>query len=97
MEILEGMDLMKYFDTVIGGDSCPTMKPDPAPLLICAERLRGGHPIYVGDSETDAAAATNANMAFALFSGGYRKTPTDRIQHDFLFSDFASLTKYAVE
>lgn len=92
--ILDGLGLTQYFDVIVGGDTYPTMKPDPAPLHGCAEQL-GGSVIYVGDSETDALAASNAGMTFALFSGGYRNTPTAEMAHDFLFDDFAQLTEYA--
>ncbi|PHS04049.1 MAG: phosphoglycolate phosphatase [Blastopirellula sp.] len=95
--ILDGLKMLPYFDAVIGGDSCSTMKPDPAPLLLCAEELGGIDPIYVGDSETDAATATNADVTFALFSGGYRKSPTDNIDYDFLFEDFTKLTEFAIK
>jgi len=91
--ILDGLDLTRFFDFIAGGDTYPTMKPDPAPLHGCAAAL-GGDSIYVGDSETDEKTATNAAMTFALFEGGYRKTPVGEMQHDLLFTDFADLTKF---
>jgi phosphoglycolate phosphatase len=94
--ILDGLNLTQYFDVVVGGDSYPTHKPDPAPLLGCMEKLGAdkANTIYVGDSETDALTAKNAGMTFALFSGGYRKTPCEALRHHFLFDDFAALTPY---
>lgn len=94
--ILDGLNLTQYFDVIVGGDTYPTLKPDPAPLHGCAEQL-GGNAIYVGDSETDALAAANAKMTFALFSGGYRNSSTDDMTHDFLFSSFNDLTKFALK
>lgn len=91
--ILDGLGLTPYFDFIAGGDTYPTMKPDPAPLHGCAAAL-GGEAIYVGDSETDEKTATSAGMTFALFDGGYRKTATSDMAHDFLFSDFAALTRF---
>jgi phosphoglycolate phosphatase len=94
--ILDGLNLTQYFDVVVGGDTYSTHKPDPEPLLGCMEKMGAdmANTIYVGDSETDALTAKNADMTFALFSGGYRKTPVEELRHHFLFDDFATLTPY---
>ncbi len=96
LTILDGLNLTKYFDVVVGGDTYATHKPDPEPLLGCMEKMGAdmANTIYVGDSETDALTAKNADMTFALFSGGYRKTPCADLRHHFLFDDFAALTPY---
>ncbi len=96
LTILEGLDLSKYFDVVVGGDTYAHHKPHPAPLLGCVEQLSVdmGDCIYVGDSETDVQAASNANMTFALFEGGYRETPVAELKHDFLFDHFDKLTEF---
>jgi pyrophosphatase PpaX len=52
------------FETVVGGDETERHKPDPAPLLLAAERL-GADPretAYVGDSPFDVRAAKAAGM-----------------------------------
>jgi pyrophosphatase PpaX len=52
------------FETVVGGDETERHKPDPEPLLLCAERL-GADPAttaYVGDSPFDVRAAKAAGM-----------------------------------
>ncbi|WP_299419727.1 phosphoglycolate phosphatase [uncultured Shimia sp.] len=94
MHVLEGLDLVKYFDVVVGGDSFEKRKPDPLPLL----ETIGGRPIgdvlYVGDSEVDAETAQRAGVTFALFTEGYRKSPVAEIPHDVHFSawkDFLSV------
>jgi len=94
--ILDGLGLSDYFDVVVGGDTYGHHKPHPAPLLGCLEQLGVdiADCIYVGDSETDAATASNANMTFALFEGGYRKTPVAELPHDFSFDHFDGLTDY---
>lgn len=93
--ILDGLGLTQYFDFIAGGDTYPTMKPDPAPLHGCAKAL-GGEVVYVGDSETDEQTAANANMCFALFEGGYRKTPVSEMRHHLRFTDFSDLTKFVI-
>jgi len=96
LTILDGLDLTKYFDVVVGGDTYPTHKPDAQPLLGCMEKMGAdmANTVYVGDSETDALTAKNADMTFALFSGGYRKTPVEELRHHFLFDHFDTLTPY---
>lgn len=91
VQVLEALDLAKYFDIVIGGDSLPCRKPDPAPLLATFSGLEGAGLVYVGDSEVDAATARAAGMDFALYTKGYRKAPLAALPHRFAFDDFATL------
>lgn len=88
VQILDALDLSRFFPVVIGGDSLPQKKPDPAPLHAAFAAL--GQPlVYVGDSEVDAEAAQAAGLRFALYTGGYRKRPVHELPHDVLFDDFA--------
>ena len=52
------------FEVVVGGDETERHKPDPAPLLLAAERLgvEPGASAYVGDSPFDVRAARAAGM-----------------------------------
>lgn len=65
VEILKGLGQMPHFDAVVGGDSLPTRKPDPAGL----RRLQGaaGSPsarmLLVGDSVVDVETARAAGIA----------------------------------
>ena len=91
--VLEGLGLAPYFAAVVGGDTLPVLKPDPAPLRLCAERL-GAVPeqvIYIGDSEVDAATAQAAGVEFWLFTGGYRRTDAQDIPATVRFDAFADL------
>ena len=94
--ILDGLNLTQYFDVIVGGDTYPSLKPDPTPLLGCAQKLNSHPALYVGDSETDALTAANAKMEFALYSGGYRNSSTDEMAHDFLFHHFDQFREYAL-
>ncbi|WNK00877.1 phosphoglycolate phosphatase [Thalassospiraceae bacterium LMO-JJ14] len=96
LEVLKRLDLVVYFDVVIGGDSLASRKPDPAPLLAAFDRLGAdiSNGLYVGDSEVDAATAAAAHCDFALFSGGYRKTPVEQLQARYVFDSFEALTDY---
>jgi len=83
------------FRVVIGGDSLPIRKPDPAPLLAAVTQLGlgVGDVLFVGDSEVDAETAQRAGIAFALFTEGYRKTDVAALPHQHVFSDFSALPK----
>ncbi|HPD91490.1 MAG: phosphoglycolate phosphatase [Rhodobacter sp.] len=83
------------FETVLGGDSLPVNKPDPAPLRATLAGLGEGPAVYVGDSEVDAATAQAAGVPFALFTSGYRKTPVAEIAHQRAFEDWADLPAIA--
>ncbi|MFO1132843.1 MAG: phosphoglycolate phosphatase [Hyphomicrobiales bacterium] len=93
-QILDALDLSPYFDVVIGGDSLPVKKPDPAPLLAAFAALPGTPLCYVGDSEVDAQTADAARLDFALFTQGYRKAPIHALRHSFAFDRFDELLAY---
>lgn len=70
--ILEGIGLARYFSVILGGDSLPVRKPDPAPLLHALARM--GNPeaaVMVGDSEIDIAAARAAGLPVAAVMWGF--------------------------
>lgn len=90
-EILAQLGLAGHFGTVVGGDTLPVKKPDPAPLHRSLADLDAAQAIYVGDSETDALTASAAGMPFLLFTLGYRKSAVEQIAHDHAFDDFARL------
>jgi len=91
LEILATLGLRQYFGKVIGGDSLPQKKPDPAPLLAACEGI-GRPALFVGDSEVDAATAAAAGLPFALFTKGYRKAPVADLPHALAFDDYSELS-----
>src|SRR3954454_25076821 len=72
-KILDVLGLTNFFREILGGDSLPSRKPDPAGLHILAGRL--GVPVerllLVGDTWVDAETAHNAGCAFALVEWGF--------------------------
>jgi phosphoglycolate phosphatase len=76
MRLLEGLDLLKYFPEVIGGDTPFGRKPDPAALLALMSRA-GATPdttLLVGDSPVDLATAqrAEARVCLARYGFGFR-------------------------
>jgi phosphoglycolate phosphatase len=90
-DILRAFGLADRMRVVVGGDTLPVHKPDPAPLHRAFAALPDGPQLYVGDSEVDAATARAAGVPFALFSGGYRKSPVEDMPHDHLFDHWDDL------
>jgi len=71
------------FETVVGGDETERHKPDPAPLLLAAERM-GIDPAtaaYVGDSPFDIRAAKAARMHAIAVTWG-RIHERDRLERE---------------
>ncbi len=89
--VLAHFGLIGRFASVIGGDSLPQRKPDPAPLLQCMQELQVADALFVGDSEVDAETAKRAGVGFALFTEGYRKADVTSLPHLLAFDDFRSL------
>ncbi|WP_375186457.1 phosphoglycolate phosphatase [Pseudooceanicola sp.] len=90
--VLDHFDLAGFFEVVIGGDTLPVRKPDPAPLLTAYDRAaRDGPRIFVGDSEIDAETAEAAGVPFLLYTEGYRKAPAEALPHHARFDQFDTL------
>lgn len=71
--LLDEMALSPRCAVLIGGDTLPTRKPDPAPLLEACQRL-GADPasaVYVGDDRRDIEAARAAGMRSVGAAWGY--------------------------
>jgi phosphoglycolate phosphatase len=74
--ILDGLNVLSQFVAVLGGDSLPVRKPDPAGLLhLCA--LTGVQPerlLLVGDSPIDLHTARSAGAGFCGVAWGFGLT-----------------------
>lgn len=90
-KVLTAMGFDTYFTAVVGGDTLPQRKPDPAPLLETMRLLGAEHCLYVGDSEVDAHTAAAANMPFALFTQGYCHVPHASLPSVALFDQWRNL------
>ncbi|SNY91642.1 phosphoglycolate phosphatase [Cohaesibacter sp. ES.047] len=89
--VLRHLELDTFFAQILGGDSLPVHKPDPAPLIATFDALGAGKQIYVGDSEVDAETARRAGVPFLLFTEGYRKSMVEEIHHTATFEHFDDL------
>jgi len=93
VKILEGLDFIRYFTVVTGGDSFPVRKPDPGHLLGVLERLGVGREdaIMIGDSPNDIGCAIAAGVRSIAVSYGYSRVPPAELGADLLIDRFGDL------
>jgi phosphoglycolate phosphatase len=82
--VLEGFNIAKYFEVIVGGDVVSFRKPDPRHLLAALEQL-GASPdesVMVGDNENDYTAARAAGVAVILMRYGYLRVLPETLAPD---------------
>ena len=91
--LLDRLGIRDLFATVIGADSLPTRKPDPAPYL--AAVLGGGgdvaRSLLVGDTETDLRTARAAGVPVVLVAFGPEGRGIERLGPDAMLNHFDDL------
>ena len=93
--LLAELDMSRRFDAVVGGDTLPVQKPDPAPLLEAIARA-GGDParaILVGDASPDVGAAKAAGVPCIIVDFGYNDRPAAELGGDVLISCYDALAE----
>lgn len=95
--MLEAAGLAHHFELVLSGDSLPSKKPDPGPLLHIAERfgVQPGQLLMVGDSDNDARAARAAGCPVLCVPYGYRGASALRdLDCDAIVDDLVDVLRY---
>ncbi len=71
--LLEEKGLTGYFDWLVGGDTLPQQKPDPAALFWVMDKagVAPGESLFVGDSRNDVRAAKAATVRCVALTYGY--------------------------
>lgn len=92
--ILDGLGIGEFFTLVVGGDTCPTMKPDPAPLLLALDRMRANQDgtWMVGDHWTDLEAGRRAGLRRCYCRYGFGD-PRDE-HSDLVIDELPELTRH---
>jgi phosphoglycolate phosphatase len=94
--ILQQLDLLKYFGSVLGEREGRPRKPDPAPLLEVVAEL-GASPqsaLMAGDSEADVACARAAKMPVLVVDFGYSRVAPDALGADAVISRLSDLPQF---
>jgi phosphoglycolate phosphatase len=70
--LLARLGLRGLFDSLVGADTLPVRKPDPAPYLLAVDRAGGTlkSSLLIGDTETDRATARAAGVPCVLVTFG---------------------------
>lgn len=95
LRLLDALGILPLFGAVVGADTLPVRKPDPAPYLLAVERAGGGPSFLVGDTLTDRDTARNAGVRVALVGFGPDGAGVARMAPDAVLHDFAELPALA--
>src|SRR5262249_18997968 len=97
--VLAALGVTDRFASIVGGDTFPTRKPDPAVLIGCL-REAGGDPeraVMVGDSHTDVETARRAGIPVIAVEFGYSDKPVVEFGPDRTIAHFAELPPTVVD
>lgn len=91
--LMQRLGLRGMFASLVGADTLPVRKPDPAPYREAVARAGGqvAASMLLGDTETDRATAAAAGVPVALVTFGPEGKAIARLEPDALLDDFADL------
>lgn len=92
--LLDQMKIGRYFRWIIGGDTLPQKKPDPAALLFVMKMagVRPEQALFVGDSRSDVLAAKAAGVKCVGLTYGYNHgRPIDEESPSLVIDDMRAL------
>ncbi|KGJ97419.1 phosphoglycolate phosphatase [Colwellia psychrerythraea] len=92
--ILSGLGIDNLFELLIGGDTLPVRKPNPAPLNYALAQLKvtADQCVMIGDSRNDILAAKAANIDSVGLTYGYNYgEDINQYQPEWCFDSFAEL------
>lgn len=94
-DLLQKLGIRDLFGSMIGADTLPVRKPDPAPYLEAVKQA-GGDPaqsVLIGDTETDVKTAQAAGVPVVLVGFGPEGTAVARLVPDALLMGYDQLGK----
>jgi phosphoglycolate phosphatase len=91
--LMQRLGVRGLFDALVGADTLPVRKPDPAPYRLAVARAGGavGRSVLVGDTETDLRTARAAGVPCALVSFGPEGAGIARLSPDALLHAYDDL------
>lgn len=89
--LVDALGWTARFPVIVGGDSLPVRKPDPAPLHAAIALAGGGAAAFVGDSITDVDTARAALIPCVAVSFGFSDRPAAELGADRLIDHFDGL------
>lgn len=91
--LLSRMGVLSQFDALIGADTLPTRKPDPAPYVAAVERAGGtvARSCMIGDTLTDHSTARAIGVASVLVDFSFGDEDVHALAPDAVISHFTEL------
>lgn len=95
--LMQRLGVRGLFGSLIGADTLPVRKPDPAPYLAAVERAGGvpGRSFLLGDTDTDVATARAAGVPVALVTFGPEGRGIARLGPEALLDAYSDLPALA--
>lgn len=93
-KLLRNLGIRSVFGCMIGANTLPVRKPDPAPLLLAIRELGGdpGRACLIGDTETDRKTGLAANVPVVLVTFGPEGEAVSRFAPDALLGHYDALS-----
>lgn len=96
VQVLDALGLAHRFAALVGGDTLPVGKPDPAPIHLMVDRCGGGpgsgkRSAFVGDSIYDVQAAKAAGLPVIGCSFGFLDRAPEALGADAVINSFDEL------
>ncbi|MFD2172529.1 HAD-IA family hydrolase [Rhodobacter lacus] len=94
INLLDALGVSGLFEALIGADTLPVRKPDPAPYLAAVARAGGtvARSVMVGDTETDRKTALAAGVPCVLVGFGPEGAAISRLAPEAMLDSYADLT-----
>jgi phosphoglycolate phosphatase len=90
-DLVAALGWQDRFAAIVGGDTLPQRKPDPAPVHETIRQAGGGRAIFIGDSISDTDAARAARIPCVALTFGYSDRPADQLGATALIDHFDQL------
>ena len=99
VQLLKALGATDAFDALVGADTLPVRKPDPAPLWAAVDRAGGDRSrvCLIGDTITDRNTAANADVPLVLVTFGPSGGDMAALSPDAMLQDFADLPELVVK
>jgi phosphoglycolate phosphatase len=96
-ELVRRLGITELFGSLIGADTLPVRKPDPAPYLAAVHQAGGvvGRSMLIGDTETDRKTGLAVGVPVALVTFGPEGRGVARLSPEALLDSFADLPDLA--
>ena len=93
VELVRRLGISGLFGALVGADTLPVRKPDPAPYRLAVQRVGGGRSMLIGDTDTDRQTGRAAGVPVALVTFGPEGAGVERFRPEALLDHFDDLAE----